>query len=141
MRGPIRFLAVAAVLAGCGRGTGERSAEAGTRGRYPAHDVIVDERACSLVVGRATPTDVIELYGWPLSRAFNGQSAIASLVYMHRDPLTPVPDIVFFLFRRRSDRTAERLIGAMRITSAGPYGFSCFRDLDGNEVQPIGLVP
>ena len=116
-------------------------APAGTSGVTRTGDVVIDERACSLVVGKATPTDVIELYGWPVSRGWNGQTSVSSMVYMHRDPGTPVPEIVYFMFRRRGDRSPERLIGAIRTTSPGPYGFSCFRDIDGNEVQPIGLAP
>jgi hypothetical protein len=119
----------------------EGDAPAGTSGVTRTGDVTIDERACSLVVGKATPIDVIELYGWPITRGWNGQTAVSSLVYMHRDPSVPVPEIVYFMFRRRGDRSPERLIGAIRTTGPGPYGFSCFRDMDGNEVQPIGLAP
>jgi hypothetical protein len=110
-------------------------------GRTETRDVAIDGRACRLVVGKATPEDVIDLYGWPITRGWNGATSVGSMVYMHRDPFWPVPEIVHFMFRRRGDRSPERLIGAIRTTGPGPYGFSCFRDVDGNEVQPLALAP
>jgi hypothetical protein len=104
-------------------------------------DVAIDGRACRLVVGKARPEDVIDLYGWPITRGWNGATAIGSMVYMHRDSFSPVPEIVHFMFRRQSDRKPELLIGAIRTTGPGPYGFSCFRDIEGNEVPPLALAP
>lgn len=136
---PVLLRAVVAVaFSGACGGETERAREQPTT----LHDVVIDERvACRFVVGRTTPSDVIDIFGWPITRGASGQTAISSLVYMHRDPFSPLPDIVYFMFRRRSGRSPERLIGGFRVTGAGPYGFSCLRDTEGNEVQPLALAP
>jgi hypothetical protein len=109
--------------------------------RVGSSDVTIDLRACSLIAGKSTPVDAIALFGEPFATGWNTGSAgpTTSLVYLHHDPETAVPDMVYFMFQQTGYDPEMRLAGAVRTTNSGVDGFTCFRDSRGNLVPPLHL--
>jgi hypothetical protein len=119
----------------------DEAVSARSSGLLAGNQVAVGLEACDkFVVGLSTPEDVRRVYGKPLvyGRSASGRS---SMLYWRNDPGTEVPDMVYFIFDYGGWYSPPRLAGAIRTISAGPYGFTCFRDQRGNTVAPIGLTP
>jgi hypothetical protein len=116
------------------------SAEASLLGSA-SDDVQIGLGACVLVAGVATPVDVMALFGRPFATGGGDGKAgpTHALVYLHHDPATRVPDMVYFMFQQTRFDPEMRLAGAVRTTNAGPGGFTCFRDSRGNLVPPLSL--
>jgi hypothetical protein len=107
---------------------------------YRTSEVVIDERACGLVLGQSNPLDVLALFGNVFGNPITHGSAgdIVNLIYRRDDPISLIPDIVFFVFRRHGPDVPQHLLqGAIRITGSGPLTFSCMRDVEGNPGAPL----
>jgi hypothetical protein len=99
-------------------------------------DTDIDERACGLILGRSTREDVVAIFGAPAGLGSQSDGT-STLLYIHRDPFSRVPDMVYFMFRREGFDRDGRLVGAIRTSSSGLGEFSCFRDTWGMPPTPI----